>query len=231
MFVVRGLLLKLFIFALITGCQTASNKDPYPKTLISEQRVEIDNFDFYRGKGHRAYKQKHYNEALKYFLKAEEIEADNIELLGLIGVTLRHMSMHKEAIKYFEKVIKLNPDEYRAYYDIASIYKDKENHTQAVPFYLEVLKLKYNDKGAIVNLADISFKTNQYNDTLKYITMFTDVVNKEGDQLLTDKERILIRKTRERFVHYKTIIYNKSNKNNIINEQKSSEHDKDELYF
>jgi hypothetical protein len=66
--------------------------------------------------------------------------------------------------------------------------------------------IKPDDTGAMAYLADLYFKTQQYDLCKRYIELFTKAVNAQPPALLTDDDRRQIRQTLDRMKMYMRII-------------------------
>ncbi len=183
--------------------------------LETEQKKQDDSevalFRLNREKGLSARKHKNYAEALQFFKKAEEIKPEDEELIGLIAFSLYLQEEYIESIGYCEKLLELNEFEYKAYGILGINYKRLNELPKAVESFQKVIELKPNDHAAMVNLVDIYFKLKEYENCEKYIVMYEEIIDKEDLSLLTAKRRELIKKTLDRFAHYKSVIQENEN--------------------
>ncbi|WP_419658669.1 tetratricopeptide repeat domain protein [Desulfosarcina variabilis str. Montpellier] len=193
--------LIVFFFASCASNETGnltSGKDTETSDIIAFRQNMIT--------GAKAAKDEKYEQALKYFYKAEEIRPEDENAIRFIGQTLYHLEKPEEAIAYFNKLKDINPYEYRAYAHLGMIYRNLFEYKKSIEYFEKTLELKNNDKSAIANLADIHFKLKEFSASYKYILLFEKIINKENILLLPQQERIKIKKATEKFSHYKSVI-------------------------
>ena len=193
-----------YLVTITTSQQKTTQQDKFKRTI--PQGTDSKSFRQYREKGLSARKQKNYIEAIKYFQKAEKLKPEDEDLMRSIAYTFYLQKEFNESINYCEKLIKLNQYEYKAYGILGINYKRLYDFPKAIESFKKVIELRYNDQAAMVNLVELNFKLKKYKNCQEYILMYEETINKENLSLLTEKRREVIRKTLDRFSHYKTVI-------------------------
>lgn len=111
----------------------------YASTGISQYPNDMDCYEI---KGSIYYFQNQYNEALRYFLKAEELGMNqNTDLYFKISYCYSQISDNKKALEYVNKEIFLNKKDPFAFYRKGFIYYVEEDYNNAFEAFSEAEKL------------------------------------------------------------------------------------------
>ena len=67
------------------------------------------NFDDYAMLGFRAYDDRKYRDAVKYFDKALELKPDNKKVLYYQGMSSYKIQEYEKAVEYYSKALRIDP--------------------------------------------------------------------------------------------------------------------------
>ncbi len=120
------------------------NFNPIKKVLLIATTLVIFNnnsFASLKTKGVKEYKKENYEEALKYFQKAQLKEQKNDKLTYNIGNTYYKLGNYEDSEKYYNRAIKSNNKKLvnRANYNLGNLYLEKNEIDKAIEKYKEVL--------------------------------------------------------------------------------------------
>lgn len=204
--------LLIFILA-VYGCAAANPKDtkkvPEPEpdsTEVKSVREEVPLFRQYMEKGKKSAAETNYDEALIYFLKANEEKPDDENILLETGVTLRHLNRREEALEYFYQAAGKNPKSLKALRNIGTVHMELGHDPEAIEAFTGLLDIEPNDEASIVNLADLYFRAGDYESCHKYIRMFYQNLGDYNFLNTTADEYKRIKSIFERFTDYMTVI-------------------------
>jgi tetratricopeptide (TPR) repeat protein len=192
------------------GCATTSQSSTLspdvdlPKTFSSSDDMAL--FRQYYEKGRNSGMADRLDEALEYFRKAEKLRSDDEKLLFDIGITFKRLGRYDEALKYFHRVFQINPYSFPAIGNIGFINKELSRYPEAIDALSKLLEIKPRDEGAIVSLADIYFKTKDYDKCREYILLFREAVEKNYIKALYERDQNRIKEVMDRFDVYMTAI-------------------------
>lgn len=198
----------LVLIFILSGCAStapkAKKEEPAEKSASPKsdsKTVKAPQKEDYHEKGRKSAKEKKYDEALEYFLKAEETEQDDDELLLDIGTTLRHLGHNEEALKYFQRAFTANQYSYQSLRNIGIINREMKLQPEAIVYFQKAIEIEPNDRVSIVNLADIFFEKKEYEKCYKYISLYYKALYD-----IQDDEHKEIRSIFKRFDSYITVI-------------------------
>lgn len=163
--------------------------------------------------GKRMGKEKKYNKAKKYFLKALEFEPENYRIWALAALAARDNSDFDEAINYYKIVLELEPNELSAYGNIGLIQKKLKKYDSAIWAFNHVLDLDQDDLTAHAQLAEIYFNTKEYDLCLKQIEQFEIALSHKDAGLLSDKIKRKTAHYKRNFIKYRKTINDVNSKN------------------
>ncbi|MCX7821753.1 MAG: VWA domain-containing protein [Brevinematales bacterium] len=113
------------------------------KVLAISTTILIYNNSFatLKTKGVREYKKENYEEALKYFQKAQIKEQKNEKLSYNIGNTYYKLGNYEDSEKYYNRVIRSRDKKVvnKANYNLGNLYLERNEIDKAVEKYKEVL--------------------------------------------------------------------------------------------
>lgn len=102
-------------------------------------------FEDYEILGKRAYNEKNYREALRYFMKALELRIDK-NLFYLSGVAHYKLQNYDDAIEYFRKALELDPELKDCWEMLAETLCLVWKFREAVKCYEKAYKLSYEPR-------------------------------------------------------------------------------------
>jgi tetratricopeptide (TPR) repeat protein len=139
--------------------------------------------------------EENYEEALRYYQRAELIER-KIWTLKKIGLCLRRLGKKEEALDYYLQAGELDPEDMHTAMMTGHCYLDLRNYETALKYYFRV---EYNDPGNLKILRPIAFcyfALGRFEDSEKYYERLSsgklnahDYINKGHLSLCRGKKR------------------------------------------
>ncbi len=157
-FVMRKLLLSLFVLSILLGnsaVSAATVKLPWKK---EEQQVVVDPVS---EQAKALYAQNEIDEALK-LLKGKSEESRSAEDWLLIGNILQDKDKIDEAVYMFKKSIEKDPKYYKAHYNLGYIYLIQDKPNMALAEFKLAVKYKDDFAYGYYNMACAYLKLKQY---------------------------------------------------------------------
>lgn len=96
------------------------------------------NLHDYNVKGEQLYREKQYQQALEYFLKAYKLDEDNEKTIGNLSVTLIKLERYDEAINYSQHMLdnaRQLVNELNVLFNIGLAYEKSERYLDAIYWY------------------------------------------------------------------------------------------------
>ena len=138
------------------------------KELLAAGRYFPKNWEIIYHKGLIKYRQKSYNNALKYFIKIVSYKKNSAELFFMIGNSYYQTKSYTASIKYINKSLALSDKQADAYYILGSIYKRRKKISMAEKNFLLAIKYDSSNWKSYYNLAKFSAAKKSYQDAIKY---------------------------------------------------------------
>lgn len=111
---------------------------------------------------------KKYHEALKSFEKIIDIKNDLPEIHYNIAQCHFHLSNQTRSLDSYYTAIKIKPNFYEAYLQAGNILKDSMKYQDSINLYLDGLKNCDQKEVFFINLSEIYFLMQNYNNSKKY---------------------------------------------------------------
>lgn len=139
-----------------------------------------------------------FNEALKYYMRAELIDR-KAWTIKKIGLMLRRLSRYEEALEYYMQAGDFEPDNIHTIIMTAHCYLDLKNYEQALKYYFRV---EYKEPGNLKILRPIAycyFALGRFSESEKYYDLLSkgkltahDLVNRGHLALCTGDKKMAI---------------------------------------
>ncbi len=123
-----------------------------------------------------------YDEALKYYRRAELIDR-KVWTVKKIGLCLRKIGKYDEALEYYLQALDLEPQNIHTTIMAAHCYLDLNEYEEALKFYF---KVEYNDPGNLKILRPIAycyFALGRFDDSEKYYDRLSEGKLNAHDQI------------------------------------------------
>ncbi|MCH5240118.1 MAG: tetratricopeptide repeat protein [Muribaculaceae bacterium] len=108
--------------------------------LIDE--IQSDDFTNWEKIGYCNDRLKNYDEAIRWYKKAEIVDPGKIWLIKKLAVALKNSGRPKEALEYYEKVLEIEPDNYHILMSLAQCLIDLEEYEKALHYLYHAQYLK-----------------------------------------------------------------------------------------
>jgi tetratricopeptide (TPR) repeat protein len=126
--------------------------------------------------------QSEYNEALKYYKRAEIINR-KAWTIKKIGLCLRRLGRHEEALEYYLQACSMEPGNIHSVIMTAHCYLDLKDYENALKYYF---KVEYNEPGNLKILRPIAycyFALGKFKDSEKYYDRLSEGKLTARDQI------------------------------------------------
>ena len=171
--------------------------------------------------GGRAYTEKKYEEAIKYYSESIKLNPNDSISYNNRGVAYTKLEKYDEAIKDYNEALKLNPNFSNAYVGIGFTYDRLKQYDKAIENYSKAIELNPNSSEAYNNRGFAHYKTGEKikqnknsTDTENYYNKAMDDFNRAAFDIVSkDKESMDIIKDLAKNKNAKAIEF--CNKNNI----------------
>jgi len=146
------------------------SKDFYDDALslyLKQVKEKPDDAQLYEKIGFCYQENLDYDEALKYYKRAELIDRKTWTLKK-IALCLRRLGKNEEALEYYLEAGEMEPDNIHTSIMTAHCYLDLKNYDQALKHYF---RIEYNDPGNLKILRPIAycyFALGRFDDSEKY---------------------------------------------------------------
>ncbi len=123
-----------------------------------------------------------YEEALKYYRRAELIDR-KVWTIKKIGLCLRKLGKNEEALEYYLQAYDLEPENIHTAIMVAHCYLDLKDYEKALKFYF---KVEYNEPGNLKILRPIAycyFALGRFDDSEKYFERLSEDKFNAHDQI------------------------------------------------
>ena len=120
---------------------------------------------------------KHYDDALKFYKKANKLDANNIQVLNNIGILYRDINQFENSLKYFNKAISLNDKVALTHNNLGTLYAFTKNLDNAEKYFKNSIKLDSNFLDAYLNLGSLYFDKFDFDPALYY---FKKIIKKDA---------------------------------------------------
>jgi len=146
------------------------SKDFYDDALslyMKQTSVKPDDAQLYEKMGYCCQETDNYEEAIKYYRRAELIDR-KVWTLKKTGLCLRRLGRYDEALKYYLDAAGMEPDNLHTAIMTAHCYLDLKEYEKALNHYFRV---EYNEPGNLKILRPIAycyFALGKFDDSAKY---------------------------------------------------------------
>ncbi len=146
------------------------SKDFYDDALslyMKQTAVKPDDAQLYEKMGYCCQETDNYEEAVRYYQRAELIDR-KVWTLKKIGLCLRRLGRYDEALKYYLEAASMEPDNLHTAIMTAHCYLDLREYEKALKHYFRV---EYNDPGNLKILRPIAycyFALGKFDESAKY---------------------------------------------------------------
>ncbi len=146
------------------------SKDFYDDALslyMKQTSVKPDDAQLYEKMGYCCQETDNYEEAVKYYRRAELIDR-KVWTLKKTGLCLRRLGRYDEALKYYLDAAGMEPDNLHTAIMTAHCYLDLKEYEKALNYYFRV---EYNDPGNLKILRPIAycyFALGKFDESAKY---------------------------------------------------------------
>lgn len=124
-------------------------------------------------------KLKNYEEALKYYEKAELYDANRAWNLKKLALCHRHLKNYSESLKYYLEAEKHEPDNLYIQTYIGHSYLDLKEFDKALEYYYKVEFLAPDNKKVLRPIAWCSFITSKFEQAKKY---YENLIQEEANK-------------------------------------------------
>jgi tetratricopeptide (TPR) repeat protein len=134
---------------------------------LKQVKEKPDDAQLYEKIGYCYQEESDYEEALKYYMRAELIDR-KAWTLKKIGLCLRRLGKMEEALEYYLQAGEMEPENIHTSIMIAHCYLDLRKYEEALKHYFRV---EYNDPGNLKILRPIAycyFALGRFDDSEKY---------------------------------------------------------------
>ena len=108
---------------------------------------DIDNSsEFYGFIANTFFKEKKYDQAIKYYEKAIEGNKNYISAYYNIAEIYKEQQDFDKAEQYYQKTIQMSPDYIYPYYQIGNLYFNKQDYATAIEWYQKALNIEPNEE-------------------------------------------------------------------------------------
>lgn len=91
--------------------------------------------DSYKGLGHIAVENRHYEKAAKFFKKALDLNQNDASTLNSLGLAYINIGHYDQGIQKYKMALNLQPDDYRILFNIGQAYEKQEKYSDAREYY------------------------------------------------------------------------------------------------
>lgn len=175
------------------GAQAAS-----PAAKEDEARIEQAlRAAEYVARGDVHWRAQRFQEALDSYVEAGKVQPDDPRILYSIASAHRQLGNFREALRNFARVLEVAPNDPRngrVHAQIGYIHWRAGNNATAIQSYRVANKLDPKDWRTIWYLADLHYKTKEYELSKKYVLDFRHFTATYDPTLVSEQERADIRK-------------------------------------
>lgn len=190
----NGVLLVGVALALAAISCTAAPPSAKEDEARMEQALRVAE---YLARGDAHWRGRRFQEALDSYLEAGKISPDDPRVLFSIGSAHRELGNLREALRNFTRALEVasgDPRNGRVHGQIGYIHWRANNYATAIDAYQSALKLDPNNWRTLWYLADLHYKTKQYDLTKQYVAKFRHFTATYDPTLVSEQERADIRK-------------------------------------
>lgn len=161
------------------------SKDFYEDALslfLKHIITKPSDVQLYEKTGYCYQKTSQYEEALKYYRRAELIDR-KIWTIKKIGLCLRRIGKKEEALEYYVQAYDMEPDNIHTAIMTAHCYLDLKDYEKALKYYF---KVEYNEPGNLKILRPIAycyFALGRFEDSEKYYDRLSEGKLNAHDQI------------------------------------------------
>lgn len=148
-------------------------------------------------RGDLHWRGQRFQEALDSYLEAGKISPDDPRVLYSIGAAHRQLGNYREALRVFGRVLEVAPNDPRngrVHGQIGYIHWRAGNNSTAIEAYRAALKLDPNEWRTLWYLADLHYKTKEYDLSKQYVAKFRQLAAIQDPAAVSEQERREIRK-------------------------------------
>jgi tetratricopeptide (TPR) repeat protein len=135
--------------------------------FLKQVKVRPDDAQLYEKIGYCYQEAGIYDEALKYYKRAELIDR-NLWILKKVGICLRRLGRNEEALEYYLQAADIEPENIHTIIMTAHCYLDLKDYDSALKYYF---RIEYLEPGNIKILRPIAwcyFALGRFDDSEKY---------------------------------------------------------------
>jgi len=158
-----------------------NSDDDYENAFPSFKKAaecDPENPTYQFNSGFALYKMSNYEEALGYFLGAQEKKYDDADIYSYIGNCYDVLEIYDKAIECYTKYITGYEEDYLGYYNRGSTYFNKDEYQNAITDLQIALEKDSTDSLIFYKLGQCFYKLNRYEMAL---TMFDYAIKMSGD--------------------------------------------------
>jgi tetratricopeptide (TPR) repeat protein len=178
-------------------------------------------------KGSYLLKEKQFEEAEKYLLRAIELDNKFVDAFDHLGLVYRNMNRYEDAEKMYLLSIEINPNNSVPYINLAIVYRRQGRYEDARQLYLRAQKIDQDDPEPYFGIGVLYQMAERFELSIGFINIAIQKYYEKGSMLIGDAYFVqgnnyyYMEKYDEALKYYKAaLIFNpEDNKiKNIINE-------------
>jgi len=165
---------------------------------ISENKAKSESLFI---QGLKAYEEKKYDDAVRYYTEAIELNRDNSGAYNNRGCAYDKLKDYYKAIDDYSKTIDLNPKYSLAYNNRGIVYGRQEEYDLAIADFNKAIELDPKDSEAYNNRGYVYYKQNQYEESIKdFEKVPIDMIKSDEESL--DAIKGMAKKGNERAIEF-----------------------------